>query len=226
MNVWPPKSPDETVSHRWTPELDRDESIATVTPATDSGTVTVTATNEIEHGKEGITAFVAGGSAGETARVSLEVTTSEGRTLVGVFHIAVRSEAPVLGNTARDVCNFALRKVVGNGETAEASELDDALERLNAMLMLWRINGLDVGVAKELTANDTLDIPDAYITAIKWCLREDIHAYYDVQMNGHDARMTEQAKAALAAHLINFDNLDFDRGLVRHTGGWDYDRGY
>lgn len=224
--IWPAKTPDETVTQRWEPDLTSSESISSVAAATDGGTVTVTATNETKNGKAGITALVAGGAAGETARVSLEITTSKGNTLVGVFFIAVRAEAPVLGNTALDVCQFALRKIVGNGETAEAEELDDALERLNAMLMLWRIDGLDVGIAKELDSTDALDIPDPYITVIKWCLRDDVHTFYEQPLNAHDAMMVATAKNALAANLLTFGNLSFDHGLVQREGSWDFTRGY
>lgn len=226
MIVWPAKTPDETVSRRWEPDLARDESISSVTANVDSGTVTLTATRETEGGKEGITVLVAGGATGESARVSLDVVTSEGRTLIGVFHIAVRAEAPVLAQTALDVCQFALRKIIGNGETAEADELDDALERLNAMLMLWRIQGMDVGIAKELASTDTLVIPDAYVTAIKWCLREDIHAFYGQPLNAQDAMMVAQAKSAVASSLLRFDDLSFDAGLTRHAQHWDYTRGF
>lgn len=224
--IWEPKTPGETRRYRWNPSLEEYETIATASGATDSGTVTLTVTNEVEDGKEGVTVLVAGGAAGETARISIDVTTSEGQAISGVFFVPVRAESPVLGNTARDVCNFALRKVVGNDATATASELDDALERLNAMLMLWRIDGLDVGIAKELAATDTLDIPDPYITAIKWCLREDVHAYYDVPMNAHDARMAFTAKRALVNDLLDLEELSFEPGLSREAGYWNFSRGY
>lgn len=226
METWEAKTPDETVSRRWEPVLADNEGISTVAVAVDSGTVTATAESEVRRGKRGVTVTVVGGAAGETARVSVTVTTTENRTRIGVFHIAVRAEAPLLGNTARDVINFAMRKITGNGNDPTADELDDALERLNGLWMLWRIQGLDVGIAKELTANDTLDIPDAFVTAIKWCLREELHDFYGVALSAVDVMRVTAAKNAMLAKLTTFDNLNYDGGLLREAARWDFTRGY
>lgn len=226
MNTWPNKTPGETVSRRWEPPLDYYEHILTASATVDSGTVTVTVQNEFYRGNPSVEVLISGGAAEETARISVDITTSEDRSLTGVFFIGVVSEAPVLTETARDVCNFALRKVVGNGETAQAEELDDALERLNAMIAMWRIQSLDIGITKEMEAGDTLAIPDAYITALKFCLRRDLHEFYGVPLSALDVEQAREAQAAVLAKTIYFDDMTYDRGLVRHPGNWDWTRGF
>lgn len=225
MQVWKYKTPDETVSRRWEPDLQPGESIQSATVAVDSGTVTVSVDVEASHGARGVTALVSGGAIGEVARVSITAVTAEGATLVGVFQVPVRDEAPVFANTARDICNFALRKVVGNGATASANELDDAMERLNAILALWRLSNMDLGVSDELVSTDTLTIPDAYLTALKYALRRDIHDFYGVPLSSTDVLMAEKAESAVAADTLDIQPLDFDRSLLRRYGGWDYTQG-
>jgi hypothetical protein len=225
MQVWKYKTPDETVSRRWNPDVDGGESIQSATVAVDSGTVTATVEVEASHGAHGVNVLVSGGAAGEVARVSVTAITSDGSTLVGVFQIPVRAEASVFANTARNVCDFALRKIVGNNGTASATELSDAMERLNAILALWRLSGMDVGVSGELSSTDTLTVPDAYLTAIKYALRRDLHDYYNVPLSANDVLMAQQAEAAVLADTINLQPLDFDRSLLRRHGGWDYTQG-
>lgn len=226
MQVLPSKAPGETVSHRWEPELDYLESIQSVSAGVDSGTVTVTTERENYRGNDGVTLFIAGGAAGETARISVEGVTSEGRTLIGVFSIGVLAEAPLLGETARDVCYFALRKVAGNGSTPTADELSDAMERLNNLIAMWRIQSLDIGIAKKLEDDDALNIPDAFVMALKFCLRRDLHDFYGVPLSVLDVQQAEQAQAAVLAQTIQFQDLSFDRGLLPRPAGWDFTRGY
>lgn len=226
MQVLPSKTPEETVSHRWEPQLDYLENIITATAAVDSGTVTVTREIENFRGNIGVTLFIAGGAAGETARISVDATTSEGRTLTGVFSIGVLSEAPILGQTASDICSFALRKVVGNGNAPTADELSDALERLNDLIAMWRIQSLDIGISKVLVASDVLAIPDAYVLALKYCLRRDLHEFYGVPLSVMDMQQAEQAQAAVLAKTIQFQDMTFDRGLLPHPAGWDFTRGF
>lgn len=224
--IWESKRPGETVSRRWEPSLDYYENILTASVGVDAGTVTATAENEVYRGTPGVTVLISGGAAGETARLSIDVVTTEGRTLTGVFHIGVLSEAPILGQTANDICGFALRKVTGNGATPTADELADALERLNMMIALWRIQGLDIGVTAELVASDTLAIPDAFVTALKLCLRKDLHDFYGVPLGALEVQQAMEAQAAVLAKTLQFHDLTFDRGLLRHPGGWDFTRGF
>lgn len=227
MKIWDAKTPGEIALRRWEPQLPQRESLATsATITVDAGTVTATAEVTTFKGSDVVEVLLSGGAIGETARISIDVGTSEGATLTGVFFMAVRSEAPVLGSTARDVCNFALRKVIGNGEVASADELTDALERLNDMLMIWRVSGLDVGLGGVLEADTELNIPDFVIAGLKWNLREELHDFYGVDLTPRDMMKSQEAQAVMRAQLLCFEDLNFDRGLLRHPGGWDFVRGY
>lgn len=222
MIVWEAKTPGETRRYRWEPALRRYEAFSAVTSAVDSGTVTISSAEmEAVDGARGVTVLVAGGSAGETARISLDLTTSEGRTLTGVFQVPVRAEAAILGNTGRDIVSFAIRKIVGNGESAEAPELDDALERLNAMLMLWRISGMDIGVSGLIEAGTVLSIPDEYLTAVKYSLREDLHEYYGAPLSARDLQTAEMARRAVATDLLDLGNLTFEGALINRQRHYD-----
>jgi hypothetical protein len=226
MIVWESKTPGETVSRRWEPSLDYFENILSAVATVDAGTVTATANVEVFRGDPGATVFIAGGVAGETARISVEVVTSRGRTLVGVFQMGVLAEAPTLGTTASDVCAFALRKVAGNGANPTSDELTDALERLNDMIALWRIQGMDLGIAKVLEASDPLGIPDAFVTSLKFCLRRDLHEFYGVPLSAMEVEQAREAQEAVRAKTMQFQDLTFDRGLLRHPAGWDLTRGF
>lgn len=226
MRVLPGKTTGETASHRFEPELRQFENITSETVSVDAGTVTVALKREIWRGSQGVTMLVFGGAAGETARFSVDVVTSEGRTVTGVFSIGVLAEAPYRANTARDVCRFALRKVTGNGVASTAAELDDALERLNDMIAAWRIQSLDIGIAGNLAAGTVLAIPDAYISALKFCLRKDLHDFYEVPLSALDVERAREAQESVRAHVMRFNDLTFDRGIIPHPDGWDYTRGY
>lgn len=223
---WQAKTPGETRRYRWEPALLDSETISSVSGATDSGTVTLTLTSEVEDGREGVTVLVAGGAAGETARISIDAVTSEGQTLSGVFFLPVRDEAPTLGNTVRDVVTFALRKIVGNGEAAEAEEAEAALEWLNGMILDWRLAGVDVGVSKTLELSDTLAIPDAFVSALKWNLRALMHAEYDVALSGADAMAATSTKRAVTNAVLDLQPLGFEAGLRREGTYWNFTRGY
>lgn len=217
------KAPADTTRYEWEPRLTRNDVITAASVVVASGTVAVSGT---ETDSNAVVFFVAGGAAGETARLTASATTFEGETITETLLLPVRSSDTILNNTASDVCNFALRKIVGNNASASASELEDALERLNDMIAMWRIQSLDIGITKKLVASDTLAIPDAFIMALKFCLRLDLHEFYDVPLSALDSRQALEAQAAVLAKTIQMQDLTFDRELLRRQSGWDFTRGY
>lgn len=72
-----------------------------------------------------------------------------------------------MAKTARQLCEFALRKIFGANETPSPEALADALERLNDMLAFWAYVGAETGVTTPVTAEVTLPCPDSYLPAIQ-----------------------------------------------------------
>lgn len=154
------KGPDETVQRRWSVPVDSNDGAASIT-ATGSD-VTVEASLE---GDEAVFAL-SGGTAGTTATIAVSVTTSQGRVLVETLYLPVVSPDSSAATVA-DVIAFALRKVTGSGETPNAEQAADALERLTDMLEVWRMSGADVGATRPLLSSSVLYCPESYLSAIK-----------------------------------------------------------
>lgn len=119
---------------------------------------------------DGVTVTVTGGAAGVVQVITASAVLSTGETISETIYIPIRGAANLLGNTVYDVCSFALRKITGVGETADADELDLAVEVLNDMLAEWRGTGADVGAPAKLVSADDLTVADEYISAIKYNL--------------------------------------------------------
>lgn len=206
--TWSVKAASDVVERQW----DTGKPLSTVS-ASGSG-VTVDKTEIFED-----TALVtlSAGSAGTTATVTVTATTADGETLSETFYIAVRATTAALANTARDVCNFALRKITGNGESPEADELDDALERLNDMIALWAMNGVDIGLSAPLTANTTLSLPDGYLAALKFNLRVACHSHYDQPLDAYDAGMADRTYRAVETALLDLSDVTMPYTLRRRA---------
>lgn len=209
---WLEKAPSEVVERRWKVPLPDDDSISAVV-AVATG---VTVNSDDYEGAEAVVVLSAG-TAGTEATVTVTVTTVDGLTLVETFYIAIRASTAALGYTAQDLCGFALEKIAGIGVTPDASESATALKRLNDMLALWRIDGLDVGVAAVLVLSDTVDIPDEYVAAIKWNLRLLCHEHFGVPLGDFDMMMAERAKTLVANRLLSLGDLTFDRTITRQN---------
>jgi len=105
------------------------------------------------------------------------------------------------------VVDYALRPIVGIGETAEDNEKADALEWLNGMIAFWRDQGADIGVSLPIILTDTLYVPDAYILAVKNNLRVLVAEQYGRQVAPTTANM-----AARGLQQIKQATLPDDRG--------------
>ncbi len=119
---------------------------------------------------DGVTVTVTGGAAGVVQVITASAVLSTSETISETIYIPIRDAVNLLGNTVYDVCAFALRKISGIGETADADELALAVEVLNDMLAEWRGAGADVGAAKELVSADSLLVADEFIAPIKYNL--------------------------------------------------------
>lgn len=191
---WPPKAPGDAARYTWTPPLASDDGIATAS-ASISGAVL----ENSWYDASALVLAISGGSAGQTATIALSVTTKQGEIFTETAYLPI--VAPdATGMTARDVCEFALRKVYGKDETPEASALEDALERLNDMLRGWAATGADVGATFPLLAGTVIYCKPEFQGAIKNNLIVQLADLYDLPVGAivgnNAARGLQLVKAA------------------------------
>lgn len=199
------KAAGDTRAYEWAPRLADGDSIDTytLTPTT----VTVSgAKNEGDR----VTFKVAGGVAGTTYPIAASAVTVLGETLTETIYLPIRSDAKALSYTVRDICDFALRKVVGNGNSATADELDDATERLADMLAEWAASGADTGIPLPITANDTVFAPDGFISAIKHNLRIVCHEHYGQPVDASDVIAAKRGLQIIKARNLPDDRMGAD----------------
>lgn len=208
--TWLAKAPTEVVERRWSVPLDACDSISSVAVV---GTG-VTVDSDDHDGGDAIVTLSAGTN-GVEATVTVTVTTSEGNTLVETFFIAIRATTAAFTTTVQDVVSFALRKIIGAGETATSDELADGVELFNGMIATWRMNGQDIGIAGELASTDTIDVPDEFILPLKFCLRRLCYATYGAELSMTDAQMAEQGERLIANRLFEVTDLAMPATLTR-----------
>lgn len=204
MLTFTPKPADATYRYVWQPPLSVGDSISSAVLTVDSGTATIAS---YENDGASVIMFLAGGTAGAVTVITGVVTTSDGETLTETIYLAVTESTNRLGNTARAVCQYALRKINGNGNNADADQLEDAMERLNDMLAAWKAQGADVGVALPLVSTDVLYVADEFIQPIKANLHLELIEHYG-QQPGQRVVMT----AARGLQLVKAALLPDDRG--------------
>jgi len=171
---WAAKAPTEVVERRWAVPVGDGDGLSSFARSA-SGVAIDSYSTE---GDDAVLVLSAG-TDGTTASITLTATTSRGKTLVETFYLPIQVSTVAIGNTVRDVCDFALRKIVGNGVDPDDTELTDARERLTDMLAAWKAQGADVGVPLPLANGDTLDCPDEFVSAIKNNLILELADLYD-----------------------------------------------
>lgn len=202
----PTKGSAETIVYDWTPGLAPGDSVSSASFTVISGDVAVYSS---EPRGDSISLVLTGGVDGETTLIEALVTTGSGETLADVLYCTVIAPYNALDNTARAVCQYALRKINGNGNDADADQLEDAMERLNDMLAAWKAQGADVGVSLPLAPTDTLLIPDEFLQPIKANLHLELIEHYGQAPGG---RVVENARRGL--QLIKAALLPDDRGAA------------
>lgn len=154
------KGPSETVERRWAvPVADGDHAASVALSA--SG---VTASAELD--RDEVVLTLSAGTAGATASVVVTVTTDDGNIHVETLYVPVVAPGGS-AITVQDIVSFALRKAVGLGETPDADQAADGLERLSDMLEEWRVTGADVGAPRPLELTTILYAPHSHVSAIK-----------------------------------------------------------
>lgn len=199
-----PKVPAEVVQRRWTVPVDSDDGALSASLSASGVTIDE---NSFEGNELVLT--LSAGSAAATGAIVATVTTSRGRTLVETLYIPIVASAAQIADTARDYCYFALRKIVGLGEDPEAVELDDALERLSALIAQWRAGGADIAAPFPLTANSVVYCPDWAVAALRYNLLLDCYSNYTAEPSPMDVMRARQG-----LQLVKQRNLPADRGAA------------
>ena len=189
-----PKAPTSVVERRWTVS----DAVSVATSATG-----VTVDSATVDGDE-VVFVLSGGTAATAGRITATVTTNTG-AIVETLVIPINVSTAV-GQTARDVCLFALRKVYGNGNVPEADALTDALERLNDMIAEWDANGAVTGASYPLLEATVLYVPNGFLTGIKHNLAVRVADLYGRQI---DAMIAVQAIEGL--RIIKIANIPDNR---------------
>lgn len=177
MAHWAAKAPTEVVEREWT------------VPGLLSATISATGITVDGSEQNGDTLIVTLSGGTSMGVVTITATTSDGETLVEKFYIPIAAQGNAFSGTARDCCYFALRKITGNGENPDADEMDDALERMNAMLAAWHASGGQTYIPLPVVAGTILYAPDGYIETIKYSLRVGLHEHYGVPVSPFDVTM-------------------------------------
>jgi hypothetical protein len=195
------KAPAEIRRYAWTPSFTDCSGIASYELTASGCTI-----DSDELDGEGVSFLVSGGTAASTATITATAESNEGEYFEATLYLPVIASPAQVAPTARDICNFALRKITGNGNTADAAELDDALERLSGIIAAWRAGGADIGAPFPLTANSVIYCPDYAVDALRFNLRLSCHDHYDAPITAYDA---DRARRGL--QLVKHKNLPADR---------------
>lgn len=194
----------EIVQRRYVVPVDKDDNAASVSISASGVTVF---SSEFEGNT--LLLNISGGTAGQTATIVATVTTDEGRVLVETLYLPIIESAAQIADSARAYVNFALRRIVGIGETPSADELSDAMERLSALIAEWRGTGADIGAPFPLTADTVIYCPDYAVSALRYNLLVECAGLY-----GQPVSQMEMMKALRGAQLVKNMNQPDDRAAT------------
>lgn len=218
------KAPTAVYRYSWKPDVVAGDTLASHTLTVASGAATVNS-SALSSDNLSVDAFIAGGTAGTACSFTATAVSVDGETFSETIYLPIFGPGVTIGETAQDYVNFALRKIVGVGESASGDELADGLEQFNGMLALWRIDGLDVGATFPLLSSTVLSIRDEFSMAVKYNLRVILHGTYGPEaMSGltqTDIEMARDGKRLVANALLTLDDLKFETNLLPRTQrGW------
>lgn len=192
-----PKTASEVVRREWLVPVDSDDGAGSV--ALVAAGVTV---DSSEFEDNTLVLVLSAGTAAATGSITATVTTDKSRTLIETLYIPVVNSPAQIADTARSYVGFALRKIAGIGAAAEATELDDALERLNALVASWRAGGADIGAPFPMDADSVIYCPDWAVAALRYNLLIQCAPLYSYEPT---AMEYEQARRGL--QLVKHKNL-------------------
>ena len=195
---WASKTPVEVVERYWNPILPSEDSIDSFTASVIGATL-----DSSELTEDGIRLVISAGTLGETATAELTATTSRGLVYAETFYLPIRPSDNAFSQTVGEVVSFALRPVVGVGETATADEQADAIEVLGDMLAEWAACGAQLGVRLPPLASDVIYSHDSHISAIKSNLRVRICDFYGLPIKQTDALASQRGIQRVKASQLS-----------------------
>lgn len=161
MLVWPAKDPDELLDYSWTVPLDDGDTISGFTILLDSGTVTIVTK---ESSGAAATAWLSGGTNGETALFTLTVTTNGGRTFEekAALAIVAKSDAaralisafPRFAAVPASTIEFWLIRAARGVDTTWTAG-DREMGQMLLACHLMTLQGLGTGAEAEANASGT-----------------------------------------------------------------------
>ena len=158
-----PTGSSSVSTYRWYPNVAEGDSIASALVLHVSGG---SALRSYEVDGDAVSFTVADGTNGTVTQLVGTAYTANGETIVEQLYIPC-IDAENLGTTGQDIADYVLRKVNGLGETADADQVNDVLERITDMLAAWRSQGFDVGIPLPVTTTTAFVCDDAFIPGIK-----------------------------------------------------------
>jgi|SRR5690606_33674833 len=201
MQYWPQKAPGDIVRYVWKPPFRDGDGLSSFSSSVSGAVIDA----EEADGDE-IVFYVSGGAAGATAIFTLVANTNEAETLTETIYLPIVASSSAFADTAEDIITFALKPVVGLGETASSDEIADALEMLNGMLAQWKGEGADVGATLPLLTSTVIYAPDSWLWAIKNNLRVVVAEQYGRMVSPVTGRL-----AAIGLQQIKMGNLPDER---------------
>jgi hypothetical protein len=120
--------------------------------------------------------------------------------------------------TVRDIINAAMRKakIIPLGDDPTAEEGAFGLDCYNDMMFAWEIEGLNLAHITQ-TLNDTVDLPDSHLEAVKLSLAERLADTYGASLGPQDTRRAEEGRNALRAYHFSMADLGSDNPLSRRN---------
>ena len=158
-----PKPSAAVRTYKWHVPLEESDAIVSATVVLLSGTAAV---DSYEIDGDDISFTVSGGTSGASTTFTGTVVTSLGDTIKETLYVAVLNETN-LGTTGEDIASYVLRKISGIGETPDADQVADCLERITDMLAMWRSEGFNLGIPLPVATSTVFTCDDGLIPGIK-----------------------------------------------------------
>lgn len=200
---WSAKASGGVYRYTWVPDLVDGDSIASATLTVTSGDAVI---DSYEQDGAVVSAFVSAGTAGTLTTIDASADTDDGETLTETIYLPIVASTAQAA-TARDVCAYALRKVVGIGNDADAAELDDAMELLRGLLARFRIGPVPAA------PSSAMGLPDEFIQPLKAMLRKLVSDTYEKALTQTEQQAAIEGERFLLAQGVKLGDLAFERTL-------------
>lgn len=117
--------------------------------------------------------------------------------------------------TVNDLISRALHglRVVALGDEATSDEAQYCLDEYNDMMFAFELDGMALAHL-EATLDDTIDLPDNHLEAVRLSLMERIAPMFGKEMSVGEHLRAEQGRMALRAYHFTIGTLSVDHPLA------------